>query len=148
MESFFKPVEIRWSDLDPNFHVRHSVYYDMGAYVRMCFLTEHGLSTSVLLKHQLGPILFREECVFKREIHFQDSVSINLLLKQCTTTYSRWTMQHEIIKNGETVSAIITVDGAWLDTARRKLTVPSEFVAPTFEQLPRAHDFKWMDRKS
>jgi acyl-CoA thioester hydrolase len=138
MNSYVKPVEIRWSDLDPNFHVRHSVYYDMGAYMRMCFLTEHGLSTDVLMKQQLGPILFREECVFKREIHFKDIVLINVLLKQCTPTYSRWTMQHEIIKNDDIVSAIITVDGAWLDTAKRKLTVPAEFVAPTFEQIPKA----------
>ena len=145
--SYSKPVEIRWSDLDPNFHVRHSVYYDMGAYVRMSFLTEYGLSAHVMLQHNLGPILFREECVFKREIHFGDVITINLVLKQCSQTYSRWTMQHEIIKNGDIVAAVITVDGAWIDTAKRKLTVPTEFVTPTFEQLPRAEDFKWIERK-
>src|SRR3954463_4117246 len=138
MESYVKPVEIRWSDLDPNFHVRHSVYYDFGAFVRMSFLTEKGLGPHVMLQHHLGPILFREECAFKREIQFGDVVTINLKLKQCSPTYSRWTFQHEIIKNGETLSAVITVDGAWLDTSKRKLTVPPAFVSPTFEQLPRA----------
>lgn len=148
MDSYVKPVEIRWSDLDPNFHVRHSVYYDFGAYIRMCFLTENGLPPAVLVEHNLGPILFREECLFKREVHFGDIITINLALKQCTPTYSRWTFQHEIIKNGDTVAAIITVDGAWLDTAKRRLTVPSEFVSPTFEQLPKAADFKWLERKA
>ncbi len=147
MTSYTKNVEIRWSDLDPNFHIRHSVYYDMGAYIRMCFLTENGLTTEVLMQNNLGPILFREECLFKREVHFNDSVSINLVLKQCSSTYSRWTMQHEIIKNRNIVSAIITVDGAWMDTVKRKLTVPSEIVSPTFEQLPRSEDFKWIERK-
>ena len=148
MTSYIKPVEIRWSDVDPNFHVRHSVYYDFGAYIRMCFLTEHGLDTAVLRQNQLGPILFREECVFKREIHFNDTVFINLILKQCSATYSRWTMQHQIIKNENIVSAIITVDGAWMNTATRRLTVPAEIVTPTFEKLPRAEDFKWIDRKA
>jgi len=148
MTSYTKPIEIRWSDLDPNFHLRHSVYYDMGAYIRMCFLTEKGLTTSVLAQHHLGPILFREECIFKREIHFNDTVAISLILKQCSSTYSRWTMQHEIIKNGDVVAAIITVDGAWMDTTRRKLIVPSEIVTPTFEQLPRAEDFKWIERRA
>lgn len=147
MISYTKPVETRWSDLDPNFHLRHSVYYDFGAYVRMCFLTENGLPTSVLMQHNLGPILFREECIFKREIHFNDVISINLVLKQCSATYSRWTMQHEIIKNGSIVSAIITVDGAWMDTSKRRLTVPSAIVSPTFEKLPRSEDFKWIERK-
>src|SRR3954462_14951446 len=147
MTSYSKPMEIRWSDLDPNFHLRHSVYYDMGVYIRMCFLTEHGLNTSVLAQHHLGPILFREECIFKREIHFNDTVSINLVLKQCSQSYSRWTMQHEILKNENIVSAIITVDGAWMDTSKRRLVVPPEIVTPTFELLPRAGDFKWIERK-
>ena len=146
--NYSKQVEIRWSDLDPNFHVRHSVYYDMGASVRVSFLTENGLNTAVLMQNNLGPILFREEAVFKREIHFNDIISVNLVLKQCTATYSRWTMQHEIIKNGDIVCAIITVDGAWMDTIKRKLTVPPAFVTPAMDKIPRSEDFKWMERKS
>ena len=142
--NYIKPVEIRWSDLDPNFHVRHSVYYDMGAYVRMSFLTDNGLSAKVLNDHHIGPILFREECLFKREINFGDSVSINLLLKQCSPTFSRWTMQHEILINNETVAAKITVDGAWIDTNRRKLTIPEKLVSTTFNLLPKSADFKWL----
>lgn len=145
--NYIKPVEIRWSDLDPNFHVRHSVYYDLGAFIRMSFLTEFGLSTEILTQNQLGPILFREECLFKREIRFKDVVSINLALKQCTANYSRWTMQHEIIKNENIVSAIITVDGAWMDIAKRKLTVPPAFVTPAMDKIPRAEDFKLIERK-
>jgi len=145
--NYSKPIEIRWSDLDPNFHVRHSVYYDFGAYIRMCFLTEKGLTPTVLVQHHLGPILFREECLFKREISFGDKVTIDVVLKKASKNYSRWTMQHHVYKDNETVSAIITIDGAWIDTERRKLTVPSELVTPVFEQLPRVEDFEWIERK-
>jgi acyl-CoA thioester hydrolase len=148
MTNYSKTLEIRWSDLDPNFHVRHSIYYDFGAYVRMCFLIENGLTPTVLTQHHLGPILFREECVFKREIQFGDRVSINVVMKKASKNYSRWTMQHEVIKNTDTVSAIITVDGAWIDTVKRKLTVPSELVTPAFEQLSRAEDFEWIEKKA
>lgn len=146
--SYSKSFEIRWSDLDPNFHVRHSVYYDFGAFVRMNFLTDHGLTPAILQQHNIGPILFREECLFKREIHFGDVVSINVALKKSSTTYSRWTMQHEIIKNQDIIAAIITIEGAWIDTAKRKLTIPSSLVAPTLDQMPRAKDFEWIDKKS
>jgi acyl-CoA thioester hydrolase len=142
--SYSKSVEIRWSDLDPNFHVRHSVYYDFGAYVRMCFLTENGLTPSVLVQNHIGPILFREECLFKREIQFGDKVSINIVIKKSSRNYSRWTIQHELIKNNNTVCAIITVDGAWIDTAKRKLAIPHELVTPTFDQLPKAENFEWI----
>ena len=65
---YVKKVEIRWSDLDPNYHLRHSVYYDFGAYCRICFLIENGITDELMKQYEVGPVLFREECLFKREI--------------------------------------------------------------------------------
>ena len=41
MKDFIKEIQVRWSDLDPNFHLRHSVYYDWGAYCRIEFLEQY-----------------------------------------------------------------------------------------------------------
>ena len=142
-----KSVEIRWSDLDPNLHLRHSVYYDFGAYCRMCFFTDHGISTSILATHQIGPILFREECTFRREIHFGDSIEINVQLRKASRDYSRWTIGHEIIKNGNKVSALIIVDGAWLDTQHRKLAAPPPLIVSALDQIHKGEDFEWMEKK-
>ena len=38
MEEFSLDIQLRWSDLDPNDHIRHSVYYDWGAMCRMEYL--------------------------------------------------------------------------------------------------------------
>ncbi len=65
--AYIKNAEMRWSDLDPNFHLRHSVYYDFGAYCRICFLFDNGVTDKLMKELEIGPILFREECVFKRE---------------------------------------------------------------------------------
>ena len=132
---FFKPIEIRWSDLDPNFHLRHSAYYDFGAFCRIAFMTEHGLGLQLLAANNIGPILFREECVFKREIQFGDTIKINLKLTKTNHDFSRWTMVHEIWKNDTVLAAIITVDGAWLDTVKRKLTIPPEHFLQIFEKV-------------
>ena len=145
MENFILPVQLRWSDMDPNFHLRHSVYYDCGAMCRIEFLNKYGLTSEVMLKHQFGPILFREECVFRKEIKFGDQVAINLELVKAKKNFSKWTIQHTIMKNGDTVSAILTVDGAWLDTSKRKLTLtPSEAIL-VFEQMHRRESFQWLD---
>ena len=141
MNSYIKPIEIRWSDLDPNFHLRHSVYYDFGAYIRFSFLEEHGLTSSFMVKHQFGPILFREECVFKREIRKDDVITIDVQLLKSRPDHSRWTIQHRIIKNGDEIAAIITVDGAWMDVVQRKLTVPPDTVKHVFEKMPKAEQF-------
>ena len=48
MISFSKELSFRWSDLDPNFHVRHSAYYDFGAQHRIEILESLGLTMKVM----------------------------------------------------------------------------------------------------
>ena len=145
MENFIKEIQVRWSDLDPNVHLRHSVYYDWGALSRIEFLYAHGLTANLMQQLHFGPILFREECVFKKEIRFGDKVTIGLKLLKSRKDYSRWTIQHDIVKNDDTLSAILTVDGAWLDTAQRKLAKPPAEVSTVFLQMPVDENFQWVD---
>jgi len=42
MSDFTMPVQIRWADIDQNRHLRHSVYYDYGAMMRMNVLYANG----------------------------------------------------------------------------------------------------------
>lgn len=144
MESFVQPVQVRWSDLDPNVHLRHSVYYDWGAYCRISFLSGQQLTAEVMQRLQIGPILFREECVFKKEIRLGDTVTINLELVKSKKDYSRWTIRHTITKNGDAIAALLTVDGAWLDVVRRKLATPPQEVSDVFSAMPVAEEFQWI----
>ena len=141
MDVFSKHVEVRWSDMDPNFHLRHSVYYDWGAYIRLCFLNENGLSLGVLQQLHFGPILFREECVFKREIKFGDKLEVFLKLSKCNEDASRWSMVHELWTNGNTLAALITIDGAWIDTSIRKLAKPPEVCILGIKLIPKAENY-------
>ena len=145
MINFIKQVEVRWSDMDPNFHLRHSVYYDWGAFLRLSFLSEHALTPAVMQQLHFGPILFREECVFKREIVFGDLVTVDIAVSKSRRDMSRWSIIHQVWKNSDTLSAVITVDGAWLDTKIRKLAVPPSTVQSVFEIMPKTENFEWTD---
>jgi acyl-CoA thioester hydrolase len=145
MENYQMEVQVRWSDLDPNVHIRHSVYYDWGAFCRIQYLGTHGLTTEIMQQLQVGPILFREECVFKKEIRLGDKITIDLAVLRGKKDFSRWTIQHTIRKNENTVAAIIVVDGAWLDTSKRKLATPPPEVAAVFSQMPLDEKFQWLD---
>lgn len=145
MQNFSQEVQVRWSDLDPNVHLRHSVYYDWGAFCRISFLSEQKLTAEVMQRLQVGPILFREECVFRKEIRLGDKVTIDLQLLKARKDYSRWTIRHTIVRNGDTVAAVLTVDGAWLDIAKRKLATPPREVIDVFAAMPPDETFQWMD---
>lgn len=138
-------VVLRWADLDPNGHVRHSVYYDFGAAIRVSFFTDHGLGFSVMEQFAVGPILFREEAVFRREIRFGDLLMINLRVTRLRHDGSRFSFRHELFRADGTLCAIITVDGAWIDTRRRKLTAPPEAGRTMLHSAPKSADFEWLD---
>ena len=141
MEQYSKKLEIRWADLDPNFHVLHSKYYDYGAYCRMSFFTEHGITPAVMIENNIGPIIFREECIFKREIKFGDELEVFLKLSKWNEDASRWSMVHELWTNGNTLAALITIDGAWIDTSIRKLAKPPEVCMVGIKLIPKADNF-------
>ena len=145
MPDFKRPVALRWADLDPNGHARHSVYYDFGAAIRVDFLTSVGISLAFMEEHHFGPILFREEAIFRRELRWGDDLWINLLVTQLRHDASRFSFRHEITRGDGTLCAVINVDGAWIDTERRKLTAPPALVAEAMAGGPKSADFQWLD---
>ncbi|MGZ3955990.1 MAG: acyl-CoA thioesterase [Flavisolibacter sp.] len=144
MPEFTRIIQVRWSDLDPNFHVRHSIYYDWGAFVRVEFLNEYGLNYEIMQELKFGPILFREECVFRREVVSGDEIKMDLHLIRSKRDFSRWSIQHQITRIDGTLCAVLTVDGAWMDVVRRKLSSPPEKVHEVFNQMPKPENFEWI----
>ncbi len=106
MEKFLLPIQVRWSDIDQNRHLRHSAYYDYGATARVQFFSEHGLSNAKLEEFNIGPILFREEAIFKREIKFEDKISIDIQMTKALPDFSRWSIRHHLYKEGNVLAAI------------------------------------------
>ena len=102
MENFLTPIQIRWADIDANRHLRHSIYYDYGASARMQLLESLGLTMQKMEEAAIGPVLFREEAVFKREIKFEDRVTLSVELLKATRDYSRWRNCHDLVKSDVT----------------------------------------------
>ncbi len=142
--AFKQPVVLRWADLDPNGHVRHSVYYDFGAAVRVSFFTEHGLTIAAMQQLAIGPILFREEAVFRREIRWGDRLWMNLLVTRLRPDGSRFSFRHELLRDDDVLCAVITIDGAWIDTHKRKLATPPTIGRDMLVSAPKSTDFEWL----
>lgn len=142
MSIFTKQISIRWSDLDPNFHMRHSAYYDFGAQHRIEILSAQGLTMEVMREQHFGPIAFREECVFRKEIHLDDTIFISTKIGKMRADASRWTIVHELADANGALCAKIILDGAWIDTKLRKLAVPTPKLAcDVMNAIPKTDDF-------
>jgi len=143
MNPFETAVQFRWGDHDPNFHVRHSVYYDICAQLRTQALGAIGFSLEFFANNRIGPVLFREECAFRREIRFGDTIKVNVAALKLSKDGGRFSFVHEFTRNGE-LCARLVVDGAFIDTEKRKHTNPPKEALPMMEKIPKAEEFEWI----
>jgi len=138
----------KWSDFDPNRHMRHTAYNDYAAEVRVRFFQEHGLSINEFAKLNIGPILFKEETSFFKEIHIGENINVHMELEGVSKGIERWRFTHQIFNEKGILSAEIKVYGAWIDLIKRKLTVPPPEFLQIFEDLPRTSNFVEIPLKS
>ncbi len=145
MKNYSKTFEVKWADMDPNRHMRHSVYNDYAAQTRVAMFADFDLSLTEISRLGYGPILFREETKFLREINLLESIKVTCALTSMRRDGSRWSFQHEIFKEGENSikAAQIDVDGAWLDLNNRKLGLPTQELKKVMNRFPKTLDFEW-----
>lgn len=140
-----KNLNLRWSDLDPNFHLRHSSYYDLAAQERIDILYQYGITIAVMKEENFGPVLFKEQCEFKREIHLNSQIHIITKLLKMKKDGSFWIIQHEFVSEENKLHAIIKVEGSWIDTVKRKLAKPvPEVILKGLDAFPKTDDFEYI----
>jgi acyl-CoA thioester hydrolase len=143
--AYTKKFEFRWSDVDANLHVMRSKYYEAAAHCRISFLKEKGITMELLKSLSIGPILFREECSFRRELYGGEIVQVSFELLKAKRDGSRFSSIHEFAKSDGTLAATLHADLAWIDTIKRKLTSPPAEVMKMMEYSPKHADFTFLD---
>ncbi len=149
MQSYSKSYEAIWADMDPNRHMRHSVYNDYAAQTRVGMFSHFDLSITEIGRLGFGPILFREETHFLSEIKLLDTITVTCSLIMMRRDASRWSFLHEIFKGDENSikAAKIVVDGAWLNLDSRKLgTIPE--LRDVMSRFPKTENFEWIPDKT
>lgn len=140
MNNTFK-TKIIWAQMDPNRHLRHSAYADLAAQARIELLESIHLDMEAFAKLKMGPILFREELVYLREVTGSQVVTITTELTKSRKDGSRWSIRHELYRADGVKSAVINVDGAWMDMVHRKLAALPEELAEAFHGIPKSEDY-------
>jgi acyl-CoA thioester hydrolase len=140
--SFSVGFTSRWADFDPNNHMRHSAYTDYAAEARVRMFNEYGLNLTEFNKLNIGPILFREETIFRREIRLSEDISVEVFLKGISENGERFKFSHKIFKTEGSLAAEVEIYGAWLDLKTRKLTKPPKIVMEALKDIERTEDFE------
>ena len=132
----------KWSDFDPNRHMRHTAYNDYAAEVRIRYFAHAGFPVDEIAKDNIGPILFTEHTSFRREIRMTEDIVVNLKLSGLSEDKRKWKMRHEVINQEGKVAAIIDIYGSWIDLVKRKLAILPKKYDPLFNGLEKTDDFE------
>ncbi len=143
--AFERVFEVRWADLDPNRHLRNTAYSDYATHTRFSVLIEHGFTPSRFEELAFGPVVFREETRFMREVAMGDKVSIDVTIAGLSNDASRWRIQHHVLRADGATAAVVTLEGSWLDLKTRKLTFPPAELHELFLRMPKTKDFEELD---
>ncbi|MFC4161432.1 acyl-CoA thioesterase [Chitinimonas lacunae] len=140
MSEYSKTIEVKWADLDPNQHLRHSVYGDYATHVRVEWLADHGFSIQRMAELSVAPVNFEDRTFYLKEIRLGDRVTVDLELVGLSEDASRYHLRQAFYRDGE-VCARHEIKGGWIDLNRRKLAPPPQGLIDATRALRKAEDF-------
>ncbi|MDB5155179.1 MAG: hypothetical protein JWR54_3930 [Mucilaginibacter sp.] len=139
--NFFYEGQVLWSQIDSNQHMRHSAYADFAAQARITMLESVGLKLSTLYEYKIGPVLFREELIYLREIGINEYIKVTCEIIKARADGSRWAIRHDLYRRDGVKAATVTAEGAWIDIKKRKLALLPIELSRMFMKVPRSSDY-------
>lgn len=141
MENIYYKGQVLWSQIDANGHLRHSAYSDLCTQARSNMMKQVGFSMQEFAKYKIGPILFKEETIYFKEIRMDEEVYFKVLMTKFNDENHRFSITHELYNSKDVKCAVVNVDGAWMNLVERKLTlIPNELIS-LIEFIPKSKKF-------
>jgi acyl-CoA thioester hydrolase len=140
--SYEKSFTVRWSECDMNGHARNTAYLEYCIDVRLSYLAERGFGWEEFRRLGFGPIMFREEIDYLREVRLLEEIRVNYQQLGLSPDGSRFRVSHELFRADGQQAARLVVSGGWLDLRTRKLVVPPEQVASIMRAIPRSPEWE------
>jgi len=137
----------KWSDFDANRHMRHTAYNDYAAEARLRYFKEKGFDLENFQKLNLGPVLFSENTIFRKEIKIGADIKVKSFLAAISKNGERCKIYHQIFDENDNLSAEITVFLAWIDLTKRKLITPPTEVYTLLTDLTKTPNFETIKLK-
>ena len=140
--AFEERFRVRWSDLDANRHVRNTIFSEFATHTRFRMLEAHGFGQDRFESLRFGPVMFREEIRYRRELVFGEEVGVNVLFAGLSEDGSQWRVHQEVTRAGGKQAAVLTIEGAWIHLDGRRLVAPPPELLERLRALPRTADFE------
>lgn len=141
MKDNVKVFEIRWGDLDPNRHVANSAYCEFMNDTRMTYLNRNGFTQKDFAQLNFGPVVFREEYHYLKEVMPGETVYVDVELLGHTEDEKFYRFCHSLFKPDGNIAVYSELTFGWMDLKERKLITPPERLRQILLGMPRSPRF-------
>jgi acyl-CoA thioester hydrolase len=131
---FQQSFDVRWADLDANRHLRNTAYSEYATHLRFTFLAQNGFDQARFQALQIGPVVFREETRFLKEVLASDRITVAMEVMEMTR-HGKWHIRHPVHRSDGALAAVVDLEGAFFSLATRKLTQPPPELVDLLLQL-------------
>jgi acyl-CoA thioester hydrolase len=145
---FERQFRVGWSDLDGNSHMGNTSYLDHASNTRMLFFAHHGFTVSRFVSEKFGPVVVRDELVYRKEFRLLDEFTVDFELVGISADGVQFRVRNTFRNAANELAATVTSDGVWFDLERRRPRVPPEDLDRLMRALTQSKDFGVIPSKS
>lgn len=146
--SFRQTFRVGWGDLDGNHHMANRAFLDRAADTRVLFFAQHGFPVSRFSAERIGPVILREELVYRRELRLLDEFTVDLQLFGVSPDGMRFDLGNTFRTGGDEVAAVVRSEGLWFDLDMRRPRLPLPELDAVQRMAPRGEGFRELASRS
>ena len=139
---FQRGFRVGWGDVDGNAHMGNRAFLDRSADTRILFFGEHGFHASRFVAERIGPVIVRDELVYRKELRLLDDFTVDLEALGLSSDGSRFELRNTFRTSSGEVAAVVTSEGVWFDLDKRKPRAPPSELDAVQRLVPRADGFR------
>jgi acyl-CoA thioester hydrolase len=136
-----RTLNVQWSDLDQNGHMRTTAYLARAEDSRMQYFASAGFTVGRFAELRIGPVIRTDELSYTAELTLLAEFQLTLVLAGLSVDGRKFILRNTFVKDDGRIAATVTSTGGWLDLTSRKLTTPPSGLHETLAALTRTHDF-------
>lgn len=140
-----QPIEqhfrVSWGDVDGNGHMANIAYLTRSADTRFLFFFEHGFPNSRFAAEHIGPVILRDELVYRKELRLLQEFTVDLQMVGLSPDGGRFRIQNTFRNSAGEVTAIVTSEGLWFDLVNRRPRAPPPDLDLAQRAFPRGDPF-------
>ncbi|MFO1518791.1 MAG: thioesterase family protein [bacterium] len=146
-ELYKKEFQVGWGDLDSNAHMKNTAYLDHSATTRFSYFNANGFSAARFHELQFGPIVFKDEVHFQKELRLLEKFTVSFLLDGMSPDGSLFRIANEILNEKGERSALVLTHGAWFDLRKRKIIPPPQELIDVMKRLKKTPTYLEIERQ-